>query len=186
MNDVAQARPIQARPPEAAGGTFFDAAAAGKADTAEENARQFITFTLGDQEYGVDIMLVREIKGWTETTALPQAPCYVRGVINLRGIIVPILDLRARFDMGVTEPGPMHVVIIVTIGSRTTGLLVDSVSDIIAVERNQIRAVPEVGLPAENAFLEGLVALNDRMVTLVSLDFLLRAANPHAELHYAA
>src|SRR4051812_29881534 len=83
---------------------------------ASENPRQFITFTLDAQEYGVDIMQVREIKGWTETTALPQAPSYVRGVINLRGInlrgiIVPILDLRARFGMGTTMPTRMHVVI---------------------------------------------------------------------------
>ncbi len=99
-----------------------------------DNPRQFITFTLDAQEYGVDIMRVREIKGWTETTALPQAPSYVRGVINLRGIIVPILDLRARFGMGTTIPTRMHVVIIVITDTRTTGLLVDAVSDIITVE----------------------------------------------------
>ena len=105
---------------------------------------QFITFTLDAQEYGVDIMRVREIKGWTETTALPQAPSYVRGVINLRGIIVPILDLRARFGMGATEPTRMHVVIIVITGTRTTGLLVDAVSDIISVEPETIRPVPQM------------------------------------------
>jgi purine-binding chemotaxis protein CheW len=136
--------------------------------------RQFITFTLDAQEYGVDIMRVREIKGWTETTTLPQAPSYVRGVINLRGIIVPILDLRARFGMGTTNPTRMHVVIIVITDTRTTGLLVDAVSDIITVEPNTIRAVPKMDdLPAEDSFLDGLVALDDRMVTLVSLDGLI-------------
>jgi purine-binding chemotaxis protein CheW len=145
-----------------------------QAAAAEANPRQFITFTLDAQEYGVDIMRVREIKGWTETTALPQAPSYVRGVINLRGIIVPILDLRARFGMGTTDPTRMHVVIIVITDTRTTGLLVDAVSDIITVDPNTIRAVPRMDdLPAEDSFLDGLVALEDRMVTLVSLDGLI-------------
>jgi purine-binding chemotaxis protein CheW len=138
-----------------------------------EIPKQFITFTLDAQEYGVDIMRVREIKGWTETTALPQSPTYVRGVINLRGIIVPILDLRARFGMGATETTRMHVVIIVITDTRTTGLLVDAVSDIISVEPNTIRPVPQMDLPTEESFLEGLVAMEDRMVTLVSLDGLI-------------
>ncbi len=143
--------------------------------TLADIAQQFITFTLDAQEYGVDIMMVREIKGWTETTALPQAPHYVRGVINLRGIIVPILDLRARFGMGATEPSRMHVVIIVTTAARTTGLLVDAVSDIVSVEPGAIRAVPQMGQPIEESFLEGLVPLGDRMVTLVSLEGLIGA-----------
>jgi purine-binding chemotaxis protein CheW len=153
--------------------SLSDTGSAALSGVASETARQFITFTLGRQEYGVDIMLVREIKGWTETTSLPQAPAYVRGVINLRGVIVPIFDLRARFGMGITEPSRMHVVIIVIVGSRTTGLLVDTVSDIITVEREQVRPVPDIGLPTEAHFLEGLVALDDRMVTLVCLDGLM-------------
>jgi purine-binding chemotaxis protein CheW len=144
-----------------------------------DNPRQFITFTLDAQEYGVDIMQVREIKGWTDTTALPQAPSYVRGVINLRGIIVPILDLRARFGMGATVPTRMHVVIIVITDTRTTGLLVDAVSDIITVEPNTIRPVPRMDdLAPEDSFLDGLVALDDRMVTLVSLDGLIGQVDP--------
>src|ERR1700742_1133508 len=87
-----------------------------------ENTHQFITFTLGPEEYGIDIMVVREIKGWTDTTMIPNAPSYVRGVINLRGVIVPIFGLRARFDMGLTTPTKMHVVIIVAAGTRTIGL----------------------------------------------------------------
>src|SRR5664279_2308445 len=134
-----------------------------------ENTKQFITFTLGSEEYGIDIMVVREIKGWTETTIIPNAPTHVRGVINLRGVIVPIFDLRARFNMGLTVTTTMHVVIIVASGSRTIGLLVDTVSDIISVDPKAIRPVPEMGLPTEDQFLEGLVAMEDRMVTLVSL-----------------
>ena len=85
---------------------------------AGENTQQFITFTLGSEEYGIDIMVVREIKGWTETTMIPNAPTHVRGVINLRGVIVPIFDLRARFGMGLTATTTMHVVIIVATGTR--------------------------------------------------------------------
>jgi purine-binding chemotaxis protein CheW len=134
-----------------------------------ENTQQFITFTLGAEEYGIDIMVVREIKGWTETTMIPNAPSHVRGVINLRGVIVPIFDLRARFNMGLTVTTAMHVVIIVATGSRTIGLLVDTVSDIISVDPKAIRPVPEMGLPAQDQFIDGLVAMEDRMVTLVSL-----------------
>jgi len=93
----------------------------------------------------------------------------VRGVINLRGIIVPIFDLRTRFGIGVTVPTTMHVVIIVAAGTRTVGLLVDTVSDIISVDPKEIRDVPEMGMPSEDQFLEGLVAIENRMVTLVSL-----------------
>lgn len=134
-----------------------------------EHMQQFITFTLGPEEYGIDIMVVREIKGWTDTTMIPNAPSHVRGVINLRGIIVPIFDLRARFGMGLTTPTKMHVVIIVAAGPRTIGLLVDTVSDIISVNPKAIRPVPEMGLTSDDQFLDGLVAMEDRMVTLVSL-----------------
>ena len=134
-----------------------------------ENTQQFITFTLGAEEYGIDIMVVREIKGWTDTTMIPNAPAHVRGVINLRGVIVPIFDLRARFGVGLTVPTSMHVVIIVAAGTRTVGLLVDTVSDIISVNPKAIRPVPEMGLPTEDQFLDGLVAIENRMVTLVSL-----------------
>ena len=140
----------------------------GHADAAE--VRQFITFDLGAEEFGIDIMVVREIKGWTETTPIPNAPDYVRGVINLRGVIVPIFDLRARFGMGLTTPTRMHVVIIVDTRSRTIGLLADAVSDIIAVEPADLRPLPELGAVSDTRFLDGLAALPDRMVTLVSLN----------------
>lgn len=133
------------------------------------DARQFITFTIGAEEYGIDIMVVREIKGWSDTTMIPNAPPHVRGVINLRGIIVPIFDLRARFGMGLTTTSVMHVVIIVASGDRTLGLLVDTVSDIITVGQSEIRPVPEMGVNSGEQYLGGLVALEDRMVTLVSL-----------------
>ena len=150
--------------------------APGASGPAAETAKQFITFTLGAEEYGVDIMQVREVKGWTEATVLPNSPHYMRGVINLRGVIVPILDLRARFGMGATASSPLHVVIIVVTASRLTGLLVDAVSDIISVEGGAVRPVPEMGPSAGECFLGGLVAHGERMVALVSLDGLIGAA----------
>jgi len=135
---------------------------------------QFITFTLDAEEYGVDIMMVREIKGWASTTRIPNAPPHVRGVINLRGVIIPIFDLKARFGIGLTDPTKVNVVIIVHTGARTVGLLVDTVSDIISVEPGAIRPVPEMGTQSEDNFIDGLVALDDRMVTLVSLSGLFR------------
>lgn len=135
-----------------------------------ENQRQFITFTLDNQEYGIDIMVVREIKGWSSTTSIPNSPPHVRGVMNLRGIIVPIFDLRARFGLGTTDPTTTHVIVIVSLHSKTLGLLVDAVSDIISIAPDAVRPVPEMGLKADDRCLDGLVSIQERMVTLVSLD----------------
>ncbi|WP_439598649.1 chemotaxis protein CheW [Falsiroseomonas sp.] len=142
-------------------------------DLASGTAGQFITCTLDAAEFGIDIMAVREIKGWTETTAIPHAPSWIRGVINLRGVIVPILDLRARFGMAATAATPMHVVVIIQTGTRLAGLLVDAVSDIIAVAPGEVRPVPEMGAQAPECLLSGLVPLERGMVALVSLDALL-------------
>lgn len=136
-------------------------------------SRQLITCTLGAAEYGIEIMAVQEIKGWSSTTAIPQAPAWIRGVINLRGVIVPILDLRARFGMAPTEPTAMHVVVIVQAAGRTLGILVDAVSDIISVAPDDIRPVPQMSSSAEEKLLSGLVPLDRGMVALVSLDALM-------------
>ena len=144
-----------------------------EAELVQAAAGQFITCTLGAAEYGIDIMAVREIKGWSETTAIPHAPAWIRGVINLRGVIVPILDLRMRFGMSATEPTPIHVVVIVQSGSRTAGVLVDAVSDIIAVSPAEIRPLPEVGSGAPVRLLSGLVPREDGMVAIIALDVLL-------------
>ncbi len=137
------------------------------------SAAQYVTCTLGDAEYGIDILSVREIKGWSETTALPHAPAWVRGVINLRGTIVPILDLRARFGLGLTATTVMHVVVIIQTATRMAGLLVDSVSDIIAVAAEEVRAVPEIGTSVPERLLAGLIPREGGMVSIVSLDNLL-------------
>ena len=131
---------------------------------------QFITFAIGDEEYGVDIMMVREIKAWTETTPLPNSPAFMRGVINLRGAIVPIYDMRSRFGMGKTDPSKIHVVVVLALKKRTIGILVDAVSDIITVEKSQIQPPPETDQDPQNAFVSGLVTAGERMVMLLEAD----------------
>lgn len=134
---------------------------------------QFISFTIGNDYYGVDIMAVREIKGWTEITHLPEQPEYVRGVLNLRGVIVPIVDLRSRFGQGLTEASAFHVVIIVQIEDQVVGLLADRVSDIVSVDPTRIRAVPKVASRARSDFLLGIVTIDDEMIALIRLSHLL-------------
>jgi purine-binding chemotaxis protein CheW len=134
---------------------------------------QFINFALGDDQYGVDIMAVREIKGWTEITHLPKQPEYVRGVLNLRGGIVPIVDLRCRFGEGLTETTPLHIVIIVQIDGRQIGLIGDRVLDIISVDPTQIQPVPHTEEGAVADFLSGLVTNGETMIALIDLPSLL-------------
>ncbi len=132
--------------------------------------QQFITFTVRGREYGINIMSIREIKGWTATTTLPNSPSYMRGVINLRGTVVPIMDLSERFQMGATQTGKNHVVMIVNISSRLMGILVDAVSDILTINQTDIRAVPPVEGSNHTEILSGLVSLEDRMVGLLILE----------------
>ena len=137
--------------------------------------QQFVSFTVGAEEYGIDIMQVREIKGWTEVTLLPNQPPHMRGVMNLRGVIVPIYDMRARFGQGLTEATATHVVIIVQVHDKTVGILVDAVSDILTVRHDQISPIPEVEYSENARFLEGMVTVNERMVAVMSLSKLIRS-----------
>ena len=126
--------------------------------TANSTGRmEFISFAIADDQYGVDIMAVREIKGWSDITHLPKQPDYVRGVLNLRGVIVPILDLRCRFGQGLTETTPLHIIIIVQIEGRQVGLLADRVLDIVSVDASQIQPVPRASQGVADDFLSGLV-----------------------------
>jgi purine-binding chemotaxis protein CheW len=128
------------RPSSAAGGPpLVDGA---RADARVAAANQFISFAIGDDQYGVDIMAVREIKGWTQITHLPRQPDYMRGVLNLRGVMVPIIDLRCRFGQGMTEATPLHIVIVVQIDTRHVGMLADRVLDIVAVNAGAGSAGP--------------------------------------------
>ncbi|MGE5547460.1 MAG: chemotaxis protein CheW [Solirubrobacterales bacterium] len=131
--------------------------------------KQFISFTVGKEEYGVDIMAIREIKGWSATTQLPNMPAYLRGVIDLRGTIVPILDLRVRFGGAQTEPSARHVTMVVAIGEHVAGLLVDAVADILSVDEADIQPVPDLERGTADAFLRGLVTVDGRMVALLDL-----------------
>ena len=143
---------------------------AGRADIIE-----FVSFAIGDDHYGVAIMSVREIKGWSGVTHLPRQPEYVRGVLNLRGVMVPIIDLRCRFDRGTTEATAMHIVIIVQIGERLCGLLADRVLDIVSFEASKIQPVPKMQHAAAAEFLSGLVTIGDDMLALIDLEHLLSA-----------
>jgi len=134
---------------------------------------QLISFAIGDDQYGVDIMAVREIKGWTEITHLPRQPDYVRGVLNLRGVIVPIIDLRCRFGQGLTAATPLHIVIIVQIASKHVGLLADRVLDIVPLDALQIQQVPRVIQASRLDFLSGLVTIENTMIALIDLQNLL-------------
>ncbi|MDT3683779.1 MAG: chemotaxis protein CheW [Pseudorhodoplanes sp.] len=134
---------------------------------------QFISFAIGPDQYGVDIMVVREIKGWSEITHLPKQPDYVRGVLNLRGVMVPIIDLRCRFGQGMTETTEVHIVIIVQIGARQVGLLGDRVLDIISIDPAQIQPVPRVAQTPRIDSLAGLVTIESGTIALIDVPHLL-------------
>ncbi len=141
---------------------------------------EFISFAIADDQYGVDIMAVREIKGWSKVTHLPKQPDYVRGVLNLRGTIVPIVDLRCRFGQGLTEPTPTHIVIIVQIGERQVGLIGDRVLDIVSVNAKEIQPVPRTGHENTTDFLTGLVTHDNVMIALIDLPNLLSLPSDNA------
>jgi purine-binding chemotaxis protein CheW len=134
---------------------------------------QFISFAIGPEQYGVDIMAVREIKGWSQITQIPKQPDYMRGVLNLRGVMVPIVDLRCRFGQGMTEASQLHIVIVVQIGARHVGLLADRVLDIVAINATQIQPVPRIDQGSRNDFLSGLVMIESGMIALIDLSHLL-------------
>ncbi|MGI9509794.1 MAG: chemotaxis protein CheW [Geminicoccaceae bacterium] len=140
------------------------------ASPAEQTWSQYVTFMVNNRSYGIEITKVREIKGWSEPTELPNAPRGMRGVLNLRGIIVPIFDLRAQFSQGETQACDEHVVIIVSLGDRLIGILVDAVSDILTLEPGDILPVPDIDASVDQRFLSGLVSKDNRLVALLRLD----------------
>ena len=147
---------------------------------------EFISFSIGDDRYGVDIMAVREIKGWTDIARLPNQPDYMRGVLNLRGAMVPIVDLRCRFGQGITEPTPLHVVIVVLIGDKLVGILADRVLDIVPFEREKIQPVPQVSRRTQADVLSGLISVDDGMIAVIALENLVSAKDVAAEAAQAA
>lgn len=143
-------------------------------------ARELIAFRIGDQEFCVDIMSVREIRGWTPATPLPRAPGFVKGVINLRGAVLPIIDLGARLGLTTSEPTARHVIMVASIGGRSVGLLVDAVSDIIQLTDEAVQATPEVASEQVRAFVKGIFAIEGRMVSLLELEWLVPDAEAEA------
>lgn len=142
--------------------------------------RELIAFRIGEQEFCVDIMSVREIRGWTPATPLPRSPGYMKGVINLRGAVLPIVDLGARFGLRTSEPTARHVIMVAHIAGRTVGLLVDAVSDIIQLTEGAIQATPDVASDEVKAFVKGIFAIDGRMISLIELDLILPAVEAEA------
>lgn len=141
-------------------------------------SRQLITFQIGDQFLGVDIMAIREIRAWTPTTALPHVAVHVRGVVNLRGTVLPVIDLSARLGWGLAEPTTRHVIIVVQIAEQLQGLIVDAVNDIVSIETGDLQPPPALGANSAGDYLEGLVPVDGRMVMVLNLDELTRESDP--------
>ena len=137
---------------------------------------QYVTFALGDRLFGVDIMSVDEIRQWTSATPLPHQPEWNRGVLNLRGAIVPVHDLRARLGGELTEPTPSHVVVIASIRGQSVGILVDAVSDILTIRAEQIHPLPPNVSEVDESTISGLVSTGDSMVALLDLNRLFPSA----------
>ena len=140
-------------------------------DTASSTQTEYLSFRIGDSEYSVEIMSVREIRGWTRTTSLPHAPHFVRGVINLRGTVLPVVDLALRLGLDASEPEERNVIIVVDVGSRVMGLRVDAVSDILAFSDDQLQPPPE--MTSKSRFVRALTILDERMVRILDLEAVL-------------
>jgi len=132
-------------------------------------ARQLITFRLGEQSFGLDIMAIREIRAWSPATRLPHVPPYVAGVVNLRGTVLPVIDLAARLGWEPANPTDRHVIIVAQVGTQLRGLIVDAVSDIVTAQDEEMQPPPATGSDEVVPYLEGLLALEDRMVMVLDL-----------------
>jgi purine-binding chemotaxis protein CheW len=138
--------------------------------------REFLTFRLGDEEYGIDILKVQEIRGYDAVTRIANAPEFIKGVINLRGAIVPIADLRIKFKLGSPEYDQFTVVIILNIAGRVAGVVVDSVSDVLTLPAQCIKPAPEFGAAVDTRYLTGIGTLDERMLILIDIEALLNGA----------
>ena len=139
-----------------------------------EGTNQYLTFILGGEEYAVDILKVREIRGWESVTRIPNTPDYVLGVINLRGTVVPIIDLRRRFALDKAEFGPTTVVIVIRVEhngkARTVGMVVDAVSEVYNIDKELINAAPDFGGAISIDFIKGLATIDGKMLILLEID----------------
>ena len=150
----------------------MEAATHGAAVTAPEEdgiASEYLTFTLGSEEYAIDILKVQEIRGYEQPTLIANAPPFIKGVINLRGIIVPIVDLRIKFNLSRVEYTPFTVVIILNIANRVIGVVVDSVSDVISLTGQQIRPAPDFSASFDTRYILGLAKVDERMLIVTDI-----------------
>lgn len=142
---------------------------------AEEDqiASEYLTFRLGEEEYAIDILKVQEIRGYETPTAIAYAPPFIKGVINLRGIIVPIVDLRIKFGLGTAEYTPFTVVIILNVAKRVIGIVVDSVSDVTSMTASQVRQAPDFSASFDTKYILGLATVEDRMLIVTDIERLM-------------
>jgi len=138
-----------------------------------EATREVLVFVLGSEEYGVDILKVQEIRGYDKVTPIPSAPDYLKGVLNLRGIIVPILDMRVKFRLPEVRYDQFTVVVILSLGVRVIGLVVDGVSDVMALNASEVKPAPNLGSVVDGSYIAGVATQNDRMVLLLDIEKLL-------------
>lgn len=141
--------------------------------TTATSRSQFLTFKLRDEDYGVEILKVQEIKGCSKITPIPNSPSYVHGVMNLRGTVVPVIDLRARFGLPATDFTQFTVIIVVNVGTRVVGLIVDAVSEVLDIPDSDIDEAPDLGASMNANFLSGMGKAGDRLVMLLDIDRLL-------------
>lgn len=134
---------------------------------------QFLTFSLGDELYGVDILRVQEIKGYTAVTKIPNTPSHIKGVLNLRGTIVPIVELRTKFGMPTIDYTPFTVIIVVVVQDKVMGLVVDAVSDVLDIAQKDIQTSPDFGKKVDVTFLNGIGKSGDKLVALLDIDRML-------------
>lgn len=148
---------------------------------AQKEYRELLTFFLAGEEYGVDILRVQEIKGWDSVTNIPNTPEYIRGVINIRGSIVPIIDMRLRFNLDKKEYDATTVVIVLNVvrdgnSDRTMGVVVDAVSDVYNVPADDVKASPDFGTAVDTEFVTGLATIEGKMIIVLDIDHMLNAA----------
>jgi len=143
------------------------------ATAAREDTREVLVFVLGKEEYGVDILKVQEIRGYEKVTPIPSAPDYLKGVMNLRGVIVPVIDMRVKFRMPDVRYDTFTVVVILRIAGRVIGLVVDAVSDVVAFAESEVKPAPQLGTLVDGSFIAGLATHDERMVLLLDIERLL-------------
>ncbi|WP_158784802.1 chemotaxis protein CheW [Pantoea sp. BAV 3049] len=141
----------------------------------ETVGQEFLVFTLGDEEYGIDILKVQEIRGYDQVTRIANTPSFIKGVTNLRGVIVPIIDLRIKFAQPDVDYNDNTVVIVLNLEARVVGIVVDGVSDVLSLTHDQIRPSPEFAVTMSTEYLTGLGALGERMLILVDIEKLLNS-----------